>query len=536
MQKMRLTSGHRRITVVRRILVAAGILIFATTLTPRARAAGGAPAIDPHLAFMGPLIGSTWSGTLLSPDGGQRSTVIRTFEVLDGGHVIRATKVNRELHSRGEGFVYWDDVRKQVSFFFIENGGVFLTGKVTGEGKVVTFEGTMTWPAPPPRPDVKQAFEFRNSFELLSEATLRDSWFQNAFGPWRSGHVIDFEAQPADQDAWREMTGFHGPALTVPTLPPSGWTPRWPPNLVGPWLGQALPADRPTLVAEGLVALGNHEHHLTASPTGEELLWVIADKYRTRHTIVRVVQVDGVWQAPEIAPFSGRFNDFAPSFHPDGSALLFSSNRPLPGTDEPTPDANIWRVGRTGTGWGEPQPLPAPINDESAEYNPSITRDGLLVFQDHDANGADLYSSRLVDGSWTVPEKTLGVNTPGPEITPFVSADGKLLLFASDRPGGLGAMDIWASRRLDDGTWSAPQNLGERVNSPASEAVPTLSPDGSLLFVTSFAGFGPTALRDRTYGELVHLLRSATNGDGTLYWVATAGLLPVPTSGDRGPN
>lgn len=183
---------------MRRILVAAGILFLATTSTPRARAAEGDSAIDPHLAFMRPLVGSTWSGTLVSPDGSLRSTVIRTFEVLDGGHVLRATKVNRELHSQGEGFVYWDDVHEQVSFFFIENGGVFLTAKVTGEGKVVTFEGTMTWPAPPPRPDAKQSFEFRNTFELVSETTLRDSWFQNAFGPWLPGHVIDFEAQRED--------------------------------------------------------------------------------------------------------------------------------------------------------------------------------------------------------------------------------------------------------------------------------------------------------------------------------------------------
>lgn len=309
----------------------------------------------------------------------------------------------------------------------------------------------------------------------------------------------------------------------VPSLPPSGRIPAWPSDVRGPYLGQSPPGDRPEIFAEGLVALGNHEHHLTLSPNGREMLWVIADKYRARHTLIRAVERDGVWLEPEVASFSGRYNDFAPSFHPDGSALLFCSNRPLPGSDEPTPDANIWVVGRTADGWGQPYPLPAPVNDGTAEYNPSITSDGLLVFQDHDEEGADIYSTRFTDGAWDPPRKIQGgVNSPAAEITPFVSADGSLLLFASDRPGGLGALDLYASRRLPDGGWADPTNLGEKLNSQASDAVPTLSPDGRFLFLTNFEGYGSSDFRNRSYEELARMLRSARNGDGTLYWVSTS--------------
>jgi len=189
---------RRRLAARPKIVVLAGLLLVTTMMAPRVKAAGVPAAIDSRLEFLRPLVGTTWSGVLRSPDGKHSSTVLRTFEVLDGGHVIRATKVNRELNGQGEGFVYWDDIRKQVRLFFIENSGVFLDARVTGEGNVVTIEGTMTWPAPPPRPDIKQSFEFRDTFELTSESTLRDSWFQNAFGPWQPGHVIDYEAiQPA---------------------------------------------------------------------------------------------------------------------------------------------------------------------------------------------------------------------------------------------------------------------------------------------------------------------------------------------------
>jgi hypothetical protein len=275
------------------------------------------------------------------------------------------------------------------------------------------------------------------------------------------------------------------------------------------------------MFAEGIIALGNHEHHMAISPDGGELLWVIADRYRTRHTLVRVVEKDGAWLPPEVAPFSGRYNDFAPSFVPDGSALLFASNRPLPGTTDPTPDANLWEVERTASGWGEPHPLPPPVNDGTSEYNPSMTRDGLLVFQDHDSVGADIYTTRRVDGVWQTPHKIAGeVNTPAAEITPFVSVDGSTLVFASDREGGQGDMDLYVSHRMGGDTWSDPVNMGPRVNSRWPEAIPTLSDDGSVLFFTSFAGYTPHDFRDRPYDQLVRMLRSAKNGDGTLYWVA----------------
>src|SRR3546814_7590730 len=58
------------------------------------------------------------------------------------------------------------------------------------------------------------------------------------------------------------------------------------------------------------------------------------------------------------------------------------------------------------------------------------------------------YISRFNNGEWTEPEKlTTGVNMDGyRSFHPFVSADGKYFLFASDRPGGSGESDIWYSR------------------------------------------------------------------------------------------
>lgn len=75
------------------------------------------------------------------------------------------------------------------------------------------------------------------------------------------------------------------------------------------------------------------------------------------------------------------------------------------------------------------------------------------------------------DGSW--------------DAQPSVSADGKYVCFASDRPGGLGGTDIWISRRLSDGKWSEPVNAGESINSTCDELSPFFSPDGSELLYSS---------------------------------------------------
>jgi Tol biopolymer transport system component len=91
-----------------------------------------------------------------------------------------------------------------------------------------------------------------------------------------------------------------------------------------------------------------------------------------------------------------------------------------------------------------------------------------------------------VDGRWAQPEN-LGapVNTAGREYDPFVAPDESYLIFASERPGGLGGADLYISVRRPDGSWGTPANLGPTVNSAASDYTPMLSPDGQYLFFTS---------------------------------------------------
>ena len=81
-------------------------------------------------------------------------------------------------------------------------------------------------------------------------------------------------------------------------------------------------------------------------------------------------------------------------------------------------------------------------------------------------------------------------NGAGLDGCPFISRDGKTFYMASDRPGGLGGLDIWVStrERIDD-PWGAPANVGAPVNSAANDFCPTIARDGHLFyFVSNRAG------------------------------------------------
>src|SRR6185312_12383172 len=73
---------------------------------------------------------------------------------------------------------------------------------------------------------------------------------------------------------------------------------------------------------------------------------------------------------------------------------------------------------------------------------------------------------------------------------PFISRDDKTFYMASNRPGGLGGIDIWVSHRASAGDpWGAPENVGAPVNSSANDFCPTIARDGhEFYFVSNRAG------------------------------------------------
>src|SRR5262245_25904815 len=94
--------------------------------------------------------------------------------------------------------------------------------------------------------------------------------------------------------------------------------------------------------------------------------------------------------------------------------------------------------------------------------------------------------SRFGKSDWSDPLNLGAVNSSFSDQNPFLSKDELSLYFTSNRPGGLGGLDIYVSHRASvDSPWQVPANLGPPINTESTEVAPNLSVDGHLLFFTS---------------------------------------------------
>jgi len=151
-------------------------------------------------------------------------------------------------------------------------------------------------------------------------------------------------------------------------------------------------------------------------------------------------------------------------------------------------------------GWTEPRPLPSHLQLGNWQADAQLTADGkaLLFAANYAAENEEkaslniFVSERDEQGRWGKPYSIGAViNTPGMERSPFLHPDGKTLYFASDRPGTIGDLDIWITRRLSDTCWtcwSEPENLGPTINTTGRDCWYTISADGTTAYYAQKKG------------------------------------------------
>lgn len=191
-------------------------------------------------------------------------------------------------------------------------------------------------------------------------------------------------------------------------------------------------------------------------------------------------------------------------------------------------------------------PVPLPFNTHAMEYFPSISGDGSnMVYTRRDPNGKkrdeDFYTAELTDSGWSAGTRLIGqLNSPANEGAQSLSADGRFLFFAGcERYDGYGSCDIYLSYLKKDGSWSAPRNLGDSINTRAWESQPSISSDGkTLYFARGQSGrsknvniFISTLRKDGTWSKAKLLEGPINNGlkqespfihfdDQTLYFIS----------------
>jgi Tol biopolymer transport system component len=256
----------------------------------------------------------------------------------------------------------------------------------------------------------------------------------------------------------------------------------------------------PTLFASGVISTGAREYGITFSPDGQEAYFTRSGggrRARPQIFVSRVVK--GAWSEPEPASFSAGWEE-SPFITADGSRLLFSARRDVPGWGPAPGNNNIWVVERMGDDWSEPQPLAGEVNRPRLDQGRSapgrnesgaiLLADGTLLYstQEELERAGDIYVADQEDGRF-VNARPLLLNSPGDEGSPAMSPDGRFLVFHGFRDVYAWGDDLFISERTGYG-WSDPQPLPEPINSPAEEGYASFSPDGRFLFFASDRGPG----------------------------------------------
>ncbi len=149
--------------------------------------------------------------------------------------------------------------------------------------------------------------------------------------------------------------------------------------------------------------------------------------------------------------------------------------------ESPVSTANVRQVL-----WSTPESMTADFNTPGDEYEICLSSDSneLYFVRGRPGQGADIFTSRRTHNKWSKPVRLDAVNSKHDELGPRLSADGSLLLFYSNRPGGVGGYDVWVALRTD-GIWGKPVNLGPNVNSKHNEYGPSITADNRTLYFAS---------------------------------------------------
>lgn len=239
--------------------------------------------------------------------------------------------------------------------------------------------------------------------------------------------------------------------------------------------------------------------------------------------------------APSPVPgISTKQDEYLAIITPDNTQALFIRRVPVDQTDRVWGTTEVTEVFMSGERQTNGQfdkgsSMSDPFNKNPNEGGATMTIDNKHLFYTITKDGpegrnTDLYTSDYVDERWTE-IRPIGERVNDPvwwDSQPSISADGKTLYFASNRPGGKGGIDIYMTQKMISGEWGAPINLGDSINTAYDEKSPFIHSDSQTLYFSSNGHPGIGAY-DIFYSR----------GDGKGGWKNPANLgKPMNTEGD----
>ncbi len=155
-------------------------------------------------------------------------------------------------------------------------------------------------------------------------------------------------------------------------------------------------------------------------------------------------------------------------------------------------DLYISEINEDGT-WGLPKNLGRTVNSEAWDSQPSIAPDKSRIYfasnRDGGVGGMDIW---YTDFDFEFEEwqeaVNLGeeINTDEDDWSPFINADNETLFISSKgHKPNIGGFDFYISRRNQSGAWSAPENIGQPINTQQDEFFISAPASGDILYFAS---------------------------------------------------
>lgn len=252
------------------------------------------------------------------------------------------------------------------------------------------------------------------------------------------------------------------------------------PDLRGPYLGQKPPAATAERFAPGIVSVaGGPDSVPQFSPDGQEVYW---SRVGPGGGILVSRIENGRWTFPQRTSLAiaGEM-DFTPMLFARGQKMLLHSTRPLPDGRRPIRGFfTFWIASREGAGWGALAPIDSFYTGHD-DFS-AIGEDGTLYLGPARGEGTIMRITPR-DGRYGKPEPLVPATSGFPAL---VGPNAGYLIVAKGDPAG--GRDLFILFGKGDGTFGAPINMGQAVNSSAAEQFASLSSDGKYFFFCSERG------------------------------------------------
>lgn len=189
------------------------------------------------------------------------------------------------------------------------------------------------------------------------------------------------------------------------------------------------------------------------------------------------------------SPINTSDNEYSPVVNADESVMAFTyrGGKSLGGRQsiymKPEGNGNyyedVYISYKENTKWSTPELIRSGVNTNMSEAPVSMSPDGqiLYVYRDTEFNSGDLFYINKTKNGWGEMQE-LPINSSSWEGSISVAPNGLLAVFSSDRPGGFGGRDLYITRKKENGMWSAPKNLGEKINTAYDDDAPFIHADG----------------------------------------------------------